>query len=88
MFIYPISIVLILLNLFDDDWASKRIHRVVVLTAFVFSIPDFLQFFVKAEQLQPFVDAIPLASYNMGWVLPSVIVFFLMNLINRLSPKT
>ncbi|WP_115460609.1 branched-chain amino acid transport system II carrier protein [Winogradskyella aurantiaca] len=87
MFIYPISIVLILLNLFDDDWASKSIHRMVVLTAFVFSIPDFLQFFVKAEQLQPFVDAIPLASYNMGWVLPSVIVFFMMNIMNRLRSR-
>jgi LIVCS family branched-chain amino acid:cation transporter len=80
MFIYPISIVLIILNVLKDRWATPGVFRAVVLTAFVFSIPDFLQFFVSTQTLQPVVDMIPLAQYNMGWMLPSLLVFGLVNL--------
>ncbi|WP_290701099.1 branched-chain amino acid transport system II carrier protein, partial [Lacinutrix sp.] len=44
LFIYPITIVLILLNAVPNKFASKTIFRVVVLLTFIFSIPDVLNF--------------------------------------------
>ena len=86
MFIYPISIVLILLNILPDSWASSSVFKVVVLTAFIFSIPDVLAFIIGPDKLASVVEIIPLASYNLGWVLPSFLVFFLVNLLQRLKP--
>jgi len=42
MFIYPITIILILLNVVPDKYASKQVFRAVVITTILFSIPDFL----------------------------------------------
>jgi LIVCS family branched-chain amino acid:cation transporter len=77
MFIYPISIVLILLNVLPEKWASPFVFRVVVIVAFIFSIPDVLSFFMPKESLKPIVDLIPLANHNLGWVLPSLLVFII-----------
>lgn len=81
LFIYPISIALILLNLVGDKWGSRLVFRAVTITAFAFSIPDVLQFIWGAEKMRAFMDSIPLASYSMGWVLPSLLVFFVVNLL-------
>lgn len=42
MFIYPVTIVLILLNVIPERFASARVFKAVVLTTIVFGIPDFL----------------------------------------------
>lgn len=83
MFIYPITIILIVLNVLNQKWASPLVFRAVVIAAFVFSIPDFLQFFVEKAVLFPIQNAIPFAENNLGWVLPSILVFFLANLYQR-----
>jgi LIVCS family branched-chain amino acid:cation transporter len=88
MFIYPISIVLILLNVVKESWATPLVFQLVVLTAFIFSIPDVLQFFMGGELLSFLQSKIPLSKYNMGWLLPSVAVFLIVNLgraVKRLS---
>ena len=83
MFIYPLTIVLILLNILPDRLASKTVFRAVVLVAFMFSIPDFLSFLIPPEQLVNIVNIIPLAEHNLGWVLPSLITFVVVNLITK-----
>ncbi|RLD29894.1 MAG: branched-chain amino acid transport system II carrier protein [Bacteroidetes bacterium] len=83
MFIYPITIVLILLNVIPEKFASKIVFRAVVLVAFVFSIPDFLSFLIPAKNLQSIIDWIPFAQHNLGWVLPALVAFIIVNLINR-----
>lgn len=85
MFIYPITIVLILLNLLPDKYATPQIFRFVVITAFIFSIPDFLGFFVAKESLLTIQNWIPFSSYSMGWILPALVVFVLLNLKNSLQ---
>ena len=85
MFIYPISIVLILLNVLPEKWASPLVFRTVVITAFVFSIPDVLAFFMPKESLKPIVDLIPLAQHNRGWVLPALVVYVVTSVV---QPKT
>lgn len=80
MFIYPITIVLILLNVLPDKYASPLVFRGVVLGTFIFSIPDFLKFLIPVENLQGIIDVIPLAKDSLGWVLPALITFILLNI--------
>ena len=79
MFIYPITIVLIILNVLPKRWSSNRVFKGTVLITFLFSIPDFLGFIVSEAQLEGIRSWIPLASENMGWILPAVLVFFILN---------
>lgn len=88
MFIYPITIVLIVLNVLNQRWASKLVFRVVVAVTFIFSIPDFLGFFVSENALTPIKDIIPLSGVNMGWVIPAVIAFVLTNTYVLVRGKT
>ena len=80
MFVYPLCIVLILLNVIPEQYASKLVFRWTVAIAFVFSIPDFLGFVINEEELAIVRTSIPLADQNLGWVLPSILAFLLINL--------
>lgn len=82
MFIYPITIVLILLNVVPEKYASTSVYKVVVLTTILFSIPDFLgSIGIPLAPKGGIVDWIPLQAYSLGWVLPSLVVFAATNLI-------
>lgn len=87
MFLYPITIALILLNIVPDKFASKLVFRGVVLVTFIFSIPDFLGFIIPRENLEGIQGLIPLAKHNLGWVLPALLVFILLNLKNFTTSK-
>ena len=88
MLIYPISIVLILLNLFPEKYASQTVFRAVVAVAFLFSIPDFLKFLIPPENLEFVYNLIPFSREGMGWVLPSIIVFLVANALTwKHKPK-
>ena len=79
MFIYPISIALILLNLMPEKFAGRTVFRIVVGTAFIFSIPDFLKFMIPVENLKIIYNLIPFSEDGLGWVLPSVFAFLIVN---------
>lgn len=83
MFLYPITIVLILLNIVSDKYATKLVFRGVVLVTFIFSITDFLGFIIPRENLTGIKSIIPLAEYSLGWVLPAFLVFIGLNLVNK-----
>ena len=78
---------LILLNVLPDKWATPIVFRAVVITAFVFSIPDVLGYFMPKESLKSIVDVIPLAHYSLGWVLPALLAFITTVLIQNLLKK-
>jgi len=82
MFIYPITIVLILLNILPERLASPIVFRGVVLTTFIFSIPDFLKFFIPIQKSHGIIDVIPFANDSLGWVLPAFIIWVVLNLKN------
>ena len=87
MFIYPITIVLILLNVVPEKWASPFVFKTVVAVTILFSIPDFLgsiPFFTNTRET---FDWIPLAGYHLGWVLPALGVFILCNIIQVVRLK-
>jgi len=83
MFLYPITIVLILLNIVVDKYASKLVFRGVVLVTFIFSITDFLGFIIPRENLTGIKSIIPLAEHSLGWVLPALLVFIGLNLVKK-----
>lgn len=81
MFIYPITIVLILLNIIPEKYASAKVFKAVVLATILFSIPDFLgSVGIPLTPKGGILDWIPLQKYSMGWVLPALLVFILANL--------
>ena len=85
MFIYPITIVLILLNVVPDRYASNHVFRAVVLATIIFSIPDFLGSIGFGEAIANISKWIPLSSFQMGWVLPALLVFTIVNVV--VKPK-
>jgi LIVCS family branched-chain amino acid:cation transporter len=80
MFLYPITIMLILLNIVPDKFASKLVFRSVILVTFIFSIPDFLGFVIPRENLVGIKNLIPLANSSLGWIIPAFITFIILNL--------
>lgn len=89
MFIYPITIILILLNVAPDKWTEPKVFRRVVAVTILFSIPDFLGSIGLGEQITPFVDWIPLSQHQMGWVLPALVAFIASNVIkNNETPSS
>ncbi len=82
MFVYPITIVLILLNVVPEIFASKLVFRGVILVTFIFSIPDFLVFIPNLKNLAIEMKSfIFLGEFSLGWVLPAFITFLLLNLL-------
>lgn len=87
MFIYPITIVLVLLNIVPERYASVVVFRSVALVTFLFSIPDFLTFFMAEGALDGLKESIPLSQYSMGWVVPAGIAFVLANVFSNFNKK-
>ncbi|SDD69374.1 branched-chain amino acid:cation transporter, LIVCS family [Pricia antarctica] len=83
MFIYPITIVLILLNVLPELFASARVFKAVVITTIVFSIPDFLGSVGLEDSMVGLYNYIPLGRFSMGWVLPAVGIFVFINVFEQ-----
>lgn len=79
MFIYPLTIVLILLNVLPPKYGSPAVFRAVVAITLLFSVPDFLESLGCAGLLSHARQYIPLSNYSMGWVLPAAFTFVLAN---------
>lgn len=80
LFIYPITIVLIVLNLLPERYASKQVFKSVVAICLVFSLPDVLGFIFQNIDISYLKGFIPLAEYSLGWLLPSIVTFFVVNI--------
>ena len=87
MFIYPITIVLILLNVIPEKFGSSRVFRTVVLTTILFSIPDFLGSIGLSSSIEAITRWIPFSNLSMGWVLPALVVFIVANIGKGDIPK-
>lgn len=83
MFIYPITIILILLNVIPEKWATAAVFKAVVLVTFIFSIPDFLQFIIGKDTVTGVQHFIPLGQYHLGWVLPALVTFIITNVVQK-----
>lgn len=85
MFIYPLTIVLILLNIMPGKWTPPAVFRTVVFTTLFFSIPDFMSS-IGMPQISEFLQGWwPLQSYQLGWIIPAIGVFFLFRIFRKVS---
>ncbi|WP_088340739.1 branched-chain amino acid transport system II carrier protein [Robiginitalea sediminis] len=89
MLVYPLTIVLIFMNVIPPTWAPAFAMRVVCGVTLLFSLPDFLGSLGLWEggNLPPALSAIPLAGYQMGWLLPALVAFGLTHLWFAVRPK-
>lgn len=87
MFIYPITIVLILLNVLPEKFASPTIFKSVVGVTFLFSIPDFLKFMINPESLTGIQSYIPFSEHSLAWVLPALLIFIFVNVFKKFTTK-
>jgi len=86
MFIYPITIILILLNVVPNKYATSIVFKAVTITTILFSIPDFLGSISALSPAAETFSWIPLQQYSLGWVLPALVVFIATNIIYRNKP--
>ncbi|MCX2718623.1 branched-chain amino acid transport system II carrier protein [Lentiprolixibacter aurantiacus] len=85
MFIYPLTIVLIILNALPEKWTSVQVFRWVAGATVVFSIPDFLSSLGVSGLTNTIAGYIPFAAVNLGWSLPALAVFLIVNLLHKSS---
>jgi LIVCS family branched-chain amino acid:cation transporter len=83
MLIYPLTIVLIILNVVPSRFASPQVFKGVVLATLVFSLPDFMDAMVEWDVITIIKRYVPLASENLGWLLPAGIAFAISNLLGE-----
>lgn len=83
MFIYPITIVLILLNALPDRFASRLVFKGTILITILFSLPDFIASLGFEKSVLPIQEFIPLGTLSMGWFLPALVVWGGVNVFSR-----
>lgn len=83
MFIYPITIILIILNVLPDRLTPPTVFKTVVWTTILFSVPDFLGSIGFGEAITPYISWIPFSAYQLGWVLPALLALVLSNVIQQ-----
>lgn len=83
MFIYPITIILIVLNVLPDKYTEPKVFRAVVYTTILFSVPDFLNS-VGVKSVSNFTtEYLPLSKFSLAWVLPAAIALVIGNLTHK-----
>mgnify|MGYP001256286485 CR=1 FL=1 len=83
MFIYPITIILILLNVLPDRLTTPTVFKTVVWITILFSVPDFLGSMGLGETITPYISWIPFSAHQLGWVLPALLALALSNVIQQ-----
>ncbi|MBR3118215.1 branched-chain amino acid transport system II carrier protein [Oceanobacillus profundus] len=75
VFIYPITIVLILLTFLDRLFGgAKAVYRGAVLLTAVFSLYDGLTAFgFKLQAMTKYIEVLPFFSLGLGWVVPAIV---------------
>jgi LIVCS family branched-chain amino acid:cation transporter len=83
LFIYPITIVLIVLNVLSKRFSTPLVFRAVVIVTFIFSIPDVVGFVSPSEGLKSITAFIPLAQFSLGWVIPAFVVCLVVGIFGK-----
>ena len=74
---------LIFLNLVANKWTSTFIFRLVISVTFLFSLPDF--FNALDISVGNWFYTLPLAKYNLAWILPAFVSWGIGILIQKIS---
>lgn len=89
MVVYPITIVLILLNAIPEKFASKKVFQWVIIITILGSLPDVLYYFsITKNAISPVISILPFGNEGFGWVTPSFVTFIILNLLVNSHKKT
>jgi LIVCS family branched-chain amino acid:cation transporter len=77
MLIYPLTIVLILLNVMPAKFRTTLVMRATVIATIIFSLPDSLKYVLTTELFGNVQEWIPLSIYGLGWVTPAFLTFLI-----------
>ena len=69
--VYPVTIVLIVLNAFPLGWISTLVFRLVVTVTLICSLPEFFQALGIDNQRIPGWEWVPFEQHGLGWIVPS-----------------
>ncbi|MGF6905893.1 branched-chain amino acid transport system II carrier protein [Fusobacterium sp. PH5-44] len=84
VFLYPIAMVLIILNLFKGKIKNDFIYKGAVLGAGMVSLYEGLGVMdLKNLYMEKIYSVLPLVKYGLAWLLPSIICAFLFSMIKR-----
>jgi len=84
--VYPVVLVLIVLNLFDKYIPSKQIYIGVVSGTLIFSITMFIcNSFESLSAGKNWLLSFPMTTYEMGWLLPAIIGGITMSLFYKVK---
>ena len=83
MFIYPITIIMIVLNILPGKYTRPLVFKWVIYTTILFSLPDFIASIGYESAVTTIKNSIPLGNYSLGWLLPAFLIFIIFNLIPR-----
>ncbi|ETN94153.1 branched-chain amino acid transport system II carrier protein [Zhouia amylolytica] len=86
-FIYPITIVLIILNAIPAKYTSSVVFKMVVITTILFSIPDFIQTLGLHQDFSLWHQFIPFSEHQLGWTAPALIALIATNIFLKYSDK-
>lgn len=75
LLIYPVTIVLIILNVLPEHWRTRLIMTTTVVATIIFSLPDAFKYLISPESFDNVKRLIPLADYGLGWVIPALLGF-------------
>lgn len=89
-FIYPITIVLILLTFMQKFFqGSKAVYRgAILLTAITSLYEGLVEYGLDISVIKPFMESLPFFSYGLGWVVPAVIGGVIGLLFHKTAPST
>ncbi len=73
IFMYPLVIVLVILSIFLAEDANKNIYRTAIYVTLAISILQLLNNLGILTSVTQVVNYLPLASMELGWVVPAVI---------------
>lgn len=75
--IYPITIVLILLNLFNQFVKNNLVYKACVYVTLAISILTFVGGFIPS--INKILSILPMQAQGFGWVIPFIITFIITN---------
>ncbi|MGL5256553.1 MAG: branched-chain amino acid transport system II carrier protein [Proteocatella sp.] len=84
--VYPVSIVLIILNIFDKFVKNKNIYIGGVLGAFSMSFIDgIIALGIKSSIIDFIINTVPFAKIGFGWIIPACIGMLIANFIPQIQ---
>jgi LIVCS family branched-chain amino acid:cation transporter len=78
LLVYPLTIVLIILNVLSNRFRHPFIMKLIVLFTSLFSIPDALKvIFPDSQAISTISNSIPLSNFGLGWLIPAALALLI-----------